>query len=103
MTLSLCALLALISAGVWTAMSHRVAAALALVAVSVLWPFVNSSIEGPVLWVVGRGHGLTASDLLSPVGVAVAAVRLWLRPRDIDPGTRRLGGDSGTAAPNPDL
>lgn len=79
MTGSLWVLLALIAAGLWTAVSPRIAAAVALVALCVLWPFVNSSFEGPVLWVVGRGHGLTASDLLSPIGLAGAAARLWLR------------------------
>ncbi|MGI8414815.1 MAG: hypothetical protein ACR2P2_01130 [Nakamurella sp.] len=52
-----------------------------LILLSVAWPFVDSSMEGPVLWVLSPGHGLVLSDLLAPLGVLVAAARLYLRWR----------------------
>ena len=78
-------------------MSGRIAAAITLLAVSVRWPFVNSSLEGAVLWVVARGHGLTASDLLSPVGIAVAVVRLWFSRRPC--ASIRIPRNDNAAAP----
>jgi hypothetical protein len=53
----------------------RLLGAIALAAVSVLWLLVNGSAEGPVLWVVARGHGLTATDLAGLAGLGVAAWR----------------------------
>jgi hypothetical protein len=76
-------------AGAFAVAGSRVAAWITLGS-SLLWPFVNRSMEGPVLLVVGRGHGLTVSDLLAPAGVllSVVVLRGWRR--------RRLAGsDSG--------
>lgn len=44
-----------------------------LVAMSVLWLLVNGPMEGPVLIVFTRGHGLTGGDLASLAGLALAA------------------------------
>jgi hypothetical protein len=46
-----------------------------------LWLLVNKPLEGPVLVVISRGHGITLSDLLAPAGVAFAAVVLYRRSR----------------------
>lgn len=45
------------------------------------WPFVNDHWEGPVLWVPAPGHGLTLSDLLTPVAAALVTSRLYLLRR----------------------
>jgi hypothetical protein len=79
-------------AGAFAVAGSRVAAWITLGS-SLLWPIVNRSMEGPVLFVVGRGHGLTVSDLLAPAGVLLSVVVLcgWRR--------RRLAGsDSGGGA-----
>jgi hypothetical protein len=44
-----------------------------------LWLLVNKPLEGPVLLVLARGHGITVSDLLAPAGMALAAVLLYRR------------------------
>ena len=51
----------------------------AVILLSLLWLLVNKPLEGPVLVVVSRGHGITLSDLLTPAGVAFAAVLLYRR------------------------
>jgi hypothetical protein len=52
--------------------------AVVLVAVGVLWLLVNKSVgEGPTLLVLGGGHGVTASDLLSLPAFVIAAVLWW--------------------------
>ena len=63
------------------ATSHRWgrAGACALVAVSVWWLLVNDPMEGETLFIVTRGHGLTAADLAGLTGLAVAAWRLVRR------------------------
>lgn len=40
------------------------------------WLFVNQRWEGPVLWVPIHGHGLTLSDLLTPVTLALLVGRV---------------------------
>ena len=79
-------------AGALAVAGSRVAAWITLGS-SLLWPFVNRSMEGPVLLVVGRGHGLTVSDLLAPAGVllSVVVLRGWRR-------RRFAGSDSGGGA-----
>jgi hypothetical protein len=59
-----------------------------------LWLVVNKPLEGPVLVVISRGHGVTLSDLLAPAGVAFAAVLLYRRGRSRR-GTHRLPGEQG--------
>jgi hypothetical protein len=44
-----------------------------------LWLLVNKPLEGPVLVVISRDHGITLSDLLAVAGVAFAAVQLYRR------------------------
>lgn len=52
-------------------------AALALVPLSLAWLVVVSGpFEGPTLFVLSWSHGVTASDLISVAGLAVAAWRL---------------------------
>jgi hypothetical protein len=46
--------------------------ALGLAVVSVLWLVVNGPMEGPVLVVVARGHGLTGGDLAGLAGFGLA-------------------------------
>jgi hypothetical protein len=80
-------------AGALAVAGSRVAAWITLGS-SLLWPFVNRSMEGPVLLVVGHGHGLTMSDLLAPAGVllSVVVLRGWLRRRFA--GSDNCGGAS---------
>ena len=51
----------------------------AVILLAVVWLPVNKPLEGPVLVVISRGHGITLSDLLAPAGVAFAAVLLYRR------------------------
>jgi hypothetical protein len=51
------------------------AGAAALAVISLLWLVVNGPMEGPVLVVVVRGHGLTGGDLAGLVGLGLAAFR----------------------------
>jgi hypothetical protein len=53
------------------------------------WVIVDRQWEGPVLFVVSPGHGVTVSDLASVVAVAAAGAAL-LRSRN------HRGGDAGT-------
>jgi hypothetical protein len=50
-----------------------------LILLCALWLVVNKPLEGPVLVVISRGHGITLSDLLAPAGMAFAAVLLYRR------------------------
>jgi hypothetical protein len=53
----------------------------ALILLSGVWLLVNKPLEGPVLVVLSRGHGITLSDLLAPAGMAFAAALLYRRGR----------------------
>jgi hypothetical protein len=59
-----------------------------------VWLLVNKPLEGPVLVVVSHGHGITLSDLLTPAGMAFAAVLLYRRSR-FRRGTHGLPGQHG--------
>lgn len=61
----------------------RLATAVVLVGVAVIWVRVNSPFEGPVLIVFTRNHGLTVADLPSIAAVVVAVLLVWTgrRPR----------------------
>jgi hypothetical protein len=50
--------------------------ALGLAAVSVLWFVVNGPMEGPVIVVLTRGHGLTGGDLAGLAGLGLAVWRV---------------------------
>jgi hypothetical protein len=52
---------------------YGMAGAAALAAVSVLWLVVNGPMEGPILAVVAKGHGLTGGDLAGLAGLGLAA------------------------------
>jgi len=64
-------------AALWLFRSRRILPLTLLLVGSVVWIMVNGPIEGPVLWVLTPGHGLTAADLLSPIGVSVGAAGWW--------------------------
>ena len=49
--------------------------ALALATMSVLWLLVNAPTEGPLLFAVTDGHGLTGADLAGLTGIALAGFR----------------------------
>lgn len=71
------AALVLVALVLAAALSGRfgVRGALVLAGVSVLWFVVNGPMEGPVLVVVARGHGLTGGDLAGLTGLALAALQ----------------------------
>ncbi len=50
-----------------------------LIGLCLVWPLVNKPLEGPVLLVLARGHGITVSDLISPAGAVFGAVLLYRR------------------------
>jgi hypothetical protein len=68
--------LLLVALAVSLALPSRPAATL-LVVLCLVWPFVNGRLEGAVLWTLSEDHGLTLSDLLSPIGLLVGGARLW--------------------------
>jgi hypothetical protein len=49
---------------------------IALMIVSVLWLFVDGPVEGPILLRFNDQHGLTASDLLTPLWLGYGGYRL---------------------------
>jgi hypothetical protein len=65
-----CALLCRLDTPVWPVV---------LVLLCGLWLLVNKPLEGPVLLVLTRGHGVTLSDLLAVAGVVLAGVLLSRR------------------------
>ena len=54
----------------------QLTAAALLPPASLAWVLFNGTLEGPVLTPLTAGHGITVSDLLGVLGVAVAAVVL---------------------------
>lgn len=73
--------------------------ALALLGVCcLLWWLVNGPLEGPVLWRVTTGHGLTVADLLVPV-VGVPALLAVLRRRSARPDPARGRAQVGHRGP----
>lgn len=63
--------------GGWCLARPSVQAAVTLVVVSGMWAVGNGPIEGRVLWTYSRAHGITESDLLSVLGVVIAAITVW--------------------------
>jgi hypothetical protein len=51
---------------------YGMAGAVMLAAISVAWLVLNGPMEGPVLVVVARGHGLTGGDLAGLTGLGLA-------------------------------
>ncbi len=68
-------LVAMLLAGTLAGRFGRPAAA-ALGAISVLWLFVNKSMEGPLLVTVSPTAGLVAADLVGVAGVLLALLLL---------------------------
>ncbi|MEP6563435.1 MAG: hypothetical protein ABJD68_20435 [Nakamurella sp.] len=60
---------------------------------ALVWPLVNRPMEGPVLLVIGQGHGVTLSDLLAPAGVLLSVLVLTGRLRRSATGSN-AGGDA---------
>lgn len=89
------ALLALVAAAGLTLSVRRRLSAYLLFALALTWIFVNGGLEGPVLWVVSPGHGLTLADLLSPGCVVLSGWRLWTLRRSAAPLT--AVGSTGAA------
>lgn len=86
--IALAVLLVLAVAGCLAVAGSRVAAWITLGA-ALVWPFVNRPMEGPVLLIIGRGHGLTVSDLLAPAGLALSVLALTGRLRRSAKGQQR--------------
>jgi hypothetical protein len=61
----------------------RVAVATVLVSCACLWLLANAPVEGPVLVLISRNHGVTVADLL--VIPPIVAAWALLRPRRIGP------------------
>jgi hypothetical protein len=57
-----------------------------LAVASVGWLLVNGPVEGPTLFVVAPGHGLTGADLAGLTGIGLAA---WRGYRAFQAGRRR--------------
>lgn len=66
----------LFAASAWCLSRPTLLSCGAVVVSSVLWLFLNGPLEGRVLLVLTPRNGITESDLLSVVGVAIAVVGL---------------------------
>jgi hypothetical protein len=77
--LPLLLLVALLWGAVRAVRGDRVAA-LVLVPLSFAWVLFNGPLEGPVLFVLSWAHGVTLSDLISVVCLAISAWRLMPVP-----------------------
>ncbi|KSZ60284.1 hypothetical protein Z045_02150 [Rhodococcus pyridinivorans KG-16] len=74
---SLVAMCSLFAASTWClSRPHLLSSSAAFVA-SGLWVLMNGPLEGRVLYSVTPNHGLTEADLLSGVGVCIAAWGFW--------------------------
>ena len=78
---SLVTMCSLFAASTWCLARPHLLSSLAAAVASVLWVLFNGPLEGHVLYVVDAEHGLTASDLLSAVGVSIAAWGTWTTMR----------------------
>ena len=81
---SLVVLNALFAASAWCLARPTVLSVVALITASVAEVFFNGPLEGRVLVVFTRYHGITESDLLAVVGVAIAAAGLVRMKRRAD-------------------
>ena len=55
--------------------AFRMGGVVALAAMSLLWLRVNGTMEGLVLVILARGHGITGADLAGFAGLAMAVCR----------------------------
>ncbi|MGN5236403.1 hypothetical protein [Rhodococcus sp. SJ-3] len=74
---SLVAMCSLFAASTWCLARPHLLSSLAAAVASGLWVILNGPLEGRVLYVVTPNHGLTESDLLSAVGLCIAAWGYW--------------------------
>ncbi|WP_428338375.1 hypothetical protein [Mycobacterium sp.] len=90
---SIAAMNALFSSMAWCASKPNKWSILATLAFAVLWPFVNGILEGTVLLRISSTHGITVSDLLSVLAVAIALVqtRRILRSRRLSQSATERG------------
>lgn len=70
---SLVAMCSLFAASTWCLARPHLLSSLAALVASGLWVLMNGPLEGRVLYSVTPENGLTESDLLSGVGVCIAA------------------------------
>lgn len=91
---SIAAMNALFSSVAWCAAKPNGWSILAVLTFALIWPFVNGPLEGDVLVVLDRTHGITVSDFLSVLAVVIALIQA-LRLR------RAVRGDQlGTGHPD---
>ncbi len=78
---SIAAMNALFSSMAWCAAKPNTLSILSTLTFAVIWPFVNGILEGNLLVTLTSTHGITVSDLLSVLAVAIALVQaLRIRP-----------------------
>jgi hypothetical protein len=72
--------LGLLASTLWTLAGGgdrgRLVPPLLTVGFAILWVLVNKPVEGPTVLTLSRGHGVTVSDLVSVVAVAIAGRRM---------------------------
>ena len=66
---------------VWAVRSPSWRSVGVLVAACCVWLLLNGPVEGPILWQVTADRGLTVADLLAPLVVGLATLRLLERQR----------------------
>jgi hypothetical protein len=66
---------ALFSSMAWCAAKPNALSILSTLTFAVIWPFVNGILEGNLLVTLTSTHGITVSDLLSVLAVAIALVQ----------------------------
>ena len=66
---------ALFSSLAWCAAKPNRTSILSVILFAVIWPVTNGPLEGHTLMVLGQGHGITVSDMLSVVAITVATVQ----------------------------
>jgi hypothetical protein len=98
---SLVAMCSLFAASTWCLARPHLLSSLAAAVASGLWVVLNGPIEGRVLYVVTPNHGLTESDLLSAVGLCIAAWGWWYSVRKRRR-RRRRRATTGSAYRHPD-
>jgi hypothetical protein len=72
---SIAAMNALFSSMAWCAAKPNALSILSTLTFAVIWPFVNGILEGNLLVTLTSTHGITVSDLLSVLAVAIALVQ----------------------------
>ncbi|MDH3017401.1 hypothetical protein QEN40_17355 [Gordonia alkanivorans] len=71
----------LFATGAWSLVRPSYRAAVVMAFLSIAWLFGNGPIEGQVLVTINIDHGFTESDVLSIIGLGIAAVAV-MRTRE---------------------